>query len=75
VLASHTGEEGAMLLAERIRENVAAIQTVRGRAIQITVSVGVARLQAKETAEAFFERADKAVYSAKRNGRNRSLLG
>ena len=35
----------------------------------------LARLQAKETAEAFFERADKAVYSAKRNGRNRSLLG
>jgi diguanylate cyclase (GGDEF)-like protein len=75
VLASHTGEEGAMLLAERIRENVAAMQTVRGRAIQVTVSVGVARLHAKETAEAFFERADKAVYSAKSNGRNRSLLG
>ena len=75
VLASHTGEEGAMLLAERIRKNVAAMQTVRGRAIQVTVSVGVARLQAKETPEAFFERADKAVYSAKRNGRNRSLLG
>jgi diguanylate cyclase (GGDEF)-like protein len=75
VLASHTGEEGAMLLAERIRENVAAMQTVRGRDIQVTVSLGVARLQPKETAEAFFERADKAVYSAKRNGRNRSLLG
>ena len=75
VLASHTGEEGAMLLAERIRENVAAMQTVRGRAIQVTVSVGVARLHAKETAEAFFERADKAVYSAKSDGRNRSLLG
>lgn len=75
VLASHTGEEGAMLLAERIRENVAAMQTVRGRRTQVTVSLGVARLHPKETAEAFFERADKAVYSAKRNGRNRSLLG
>ena len=75
VLASHTGEEGAMLLAERIRENVAAMQTVRGRPVQVTVSLGVASVQAKETSEAFFERADKAVYSAKRNGRNRSLLG
>lgn len=75
VLASHTGEEGAMLLAERIRENVAAMGTVRGRRIRVTVSLGVALLQPKETAEAFFERADKAVYSAKRNGRNRSLLG
>jgi diguanylate cyclase (GGDEF)-like protein len=75
VLASHTGEQGAMLLAERIRENVSALQTVRGRSIDVTVSVGVARLQEKESAEAFFERADKALYSAKRNGRNRSLLG
>ena len=75
VLASHTGEKGAMLLAERIRANVAAMQSVRGRPTQVTVSLGVASLQAKETAEDFFERADKAVYSAKRNGRNRSLLG
>jgi diguanylate cyclase (GGDEF)-like protein len=74
VMASHTGEQGAMLLAERIRENVSALQTVRGRSINVTVSVGVARLQEKEPAEAFFERADKALYSAKRNGRNRSLL-
>ena len=75
VIASHTDEKGAMLLAERIRENIAGVQSVRGRPVQVTVSLGVARLQAKETAEAFFERADKAVYSAKRNGRNRSLLG
>lgn len=75
VLASHTGEQGAMLLAERIRENVSALQTLRGRSIDVTVSVGVARLQEKESAEAFFQRADKALYSAKRNGRNRSLLG
>jgi len=75
VLASHTGEEGAMLLAERIRRNVAALQTVRGRTIALTVSVGVARLQETENTETFFERADKALYSAKHNGRNRSLLG
>ncbi len=75
VLASHTGEEGAMLLAERIRENIAAIQTVRGRTAKVTVSVGVASLQPEESADAFFERSDKALYSAKRNGRNRCMLG
>ena len=74
ILASHTAQEGAMLLAERIRENVAALQTVRGRDTRITVSIGVARLQDKEGAEAFFERADKAMYAAKKEGRNRSLL-
>ena len=74
ILASHTAQEGAMLLAERIRENVAALQTVRGRDTRITVSIGVARLQDEEGADAFFERADKAMYAAKKEGRNRSLL-
>ena len=74
VLASHTAEEGAMLLAERIRQNIAALTTVRGRDAAITVSVGIARLQGKEQADRFFERADKALYAAKNNGRNRSVL-
>jgi len=75
VLASHTGEDGAMLLAERIRENVAALRTVRGRNTGITVSVGTACLLESEGADAFFQRADKALYSAKRNGRNQSRRG
>ena len=74
VLASHTREQGAMLLAERIRENVAALQSVRGREIRITISVGVARLDEQEDAEAFFGRADKALYIAKNEGRDRSQL-
>ena len=75
VLASHTAEEGAMLLAERIRENVAAMQTVRGRSTRITVSTGVACLRDGEGPDGFFERADKALYRAKQGGRNRSTLG
>ena len=75
VLASHTAEEGAIQLAERIRENIAGIQTVRGRSIEITVSVGVTRMRDEESADSFFERADQALYSAKRSGRNRSTLG
>ena len=75
VLASHTAEEGAMLLAERIRENVAALRSVRGRPTRITVSLGVARLDAKEDAAGFFARADQALYQAKHTGRNRSRLG
>lgn len=74
VLASHTGEQGAMLLAERIRENIAALTSVRGRDTRITVSVGVARLQPRESAEELFGRADKALYAAKQGGRNRSEL-
>jgi diguanylate cyclase (GGDEF)-like protein len=74
VLASHTREQGAMLLAERIRKNVAALQSVRGREIRITISVGVARLDGQEDAETFFTRADKALYIAKNEGRDRSRL-
>jgi diguanylate cyclase (GGDEF)-like protein len=75
VLASHTGEQGALLLAERIRENIAGLQTIRGHDTKVTVSVGVARLQPDEDAATFFKRADKALYKAKDDGRNRSILG
>jgi diguanylate cyclase (GGDEF)-like protein len=71
VLASHTNHEGATLLAERIREAVASIRTVRGREIELSVSVGVAELRDDEDAERLFERADEAVYQAKEAGRNR----
>jgi diguanylate cyclase (GGDEF)-like protein len=73
VLTSHTDEQGAMLLAQRIRENVAAMQTVRGRRVGITVSLGVTSLQEADDAEQFFDRADKALYQAKNNGRNRCV--
>jgi diguanylate cyclase (GGDEF)-like protein len=74
VLASHTGESGAMLLAERIRKNVAALQSVRGREMRITISVGVACLEGREDAESFFGRADQALYAAKSEGRDRCRL-
>lgn len=37
---------------------------------RITVSVGFTELRAGDTPSAAFERADKAVYYAKQNGRN-----
>jgi len=75
VLASYTEEAGAMLLADRIRSNVEAMQTVRGRTIGVTVSTGVAILNEDETPEGFFSRADRALYAAKNDGRNLSRLG
>ena len=66
---------GAMLLAERIRENVASLKTVRGRKVAVTVSLGVTSLDELDEAAHFFDRADKALYRAKSDGRNRSVLG
>jgi len=71
VLASHTQPPGAQQLAERIRGSVAAIGTVGGRRMQVSVSVGVAGLRAGESGDALFQRADRAMYRAKQNGRNR----
>jgi len=75
VLASHTGNDGAMLLAERIRENITALASVRGRRINLSVSVGVAELNTNDDSDSLFERADQALYRAKNGGRNRCVLG
>ena len=68
IVLPETLETGARALAERIREQVA--QTCLHRCV--TVSIGVATLSsATATAAALLEQSDKALYSAKRAGRNR----
>lgn len=64
----------ASSIAERLREQVAdaAFKIPNGSFIDITVSIGVAStLGSQDTVEALLERADKALYRAKREGRNR----
>ena len=75
ILASHTEQVGASLLAERVRAAVAAIQTIAGEEIQVSISLGVAALAGDDTATDLFDRADKAMYRAKHHGRNRVELG
>jgi diguanylate cyclase (GGDEF)-like protein len=53
---------------ERLRANVAAY--VFPRVGRITVSIGFTELRAGDSPSGAFERADKAVYFAKGNGRN-----
>jgi diguanylate cyclase (GGDEF)-like protein len=71
IVLNGTDEAGALLLAERIRQNVErlAIETLKDK--QITISLGVAALQENEAASELFQRADSALYQAKRDGRNR----
>ena len=71
VLAAHTKALGAQMLAERIREAVASIRTIRGREVKLSVSIGVAELAEGDTADSLFERADEAMYQAKASGRDR----
>lgn len=42
--------------------------------IPVTISIGVAMLREGERKEALIERADKAMYEAKKMGRNRVMV-
>jgi diguanylate cyclase (GGDEF)-like protein len=72
VMPTTAGEE-ACDVAERIRRELARTPlSVRGGlALSQTVSIGVAVWDGLEPAEALEERADQAMYEAKRHGRNR----
>jgi diguanylate cyclase (GGDEF)-like protein len=72
VLLSHTDTLGAVILAERIRRNIALRDHLVGDIrIPITVSVGVAMLEMGDNVDSFFEKADHALYRAKDGGRNK----
>jgi diguanylate cyclase (GGDEF)-like protein len=68
VLMRCTDAEAAGRAIERLRANVERYAFPQvGR---ITISVGFTELRPSDTPAAAFERADKAVYFAKQNGRN-----
>jgi diguanylate cyclase (GGDEF)-like protein len=75
VIARETGEEGAHILAERIRTRVEASPIAyEGKQIAITVSVGLAVAEVGVPAEyeEMFRAAASALQSAKDKGRNRT---
>lgn len=74
IVLSNTSSEGAVLLAERIREAVEEMVYISdGITMDFTVSIGVSTLAEKEDGSSLFERADKALYQAKHSGRNRVI--
>jgi diguanylate cyclase (GGDEF)-like protein/PAS domain S-box-containing protein len=68
-----TAPAKAMEVAERLRESVANEPVERnGQSIPITISIGIGfRRDADDTFHAIMRRADKALYAAKTQGRNR----
>ena len=72
-LLPQTGHEAALVTAERLRSLVEqAVIPVEAGEIRCTVSVGMATFLGDcESLEGLLERADQALYRAKRAGRNR----
>jgi two-component system cell cycle response regulator len=73
VTLPETDAEGARLAAERLRAGFEAlvVRDGRGDRINVTASIGVSTYQRGDTAGALVDRADRAMYQAKSNGRNR----
>ena len=76
VLLPGQSQDQARKIAERIREASAALRVKHESGlVKFTVSIGVAARKGDEGAAAeLIERADRAMYQAKRNGRNRVQL-
>jgi diguanylate cyclase len=75
-LMPETSAEEAKLVAEKLRVKVESSPfNFKKEPVQITISFGISQFALGETIEEVFERADKALYKAKENGRNQVILG
>lgn len=73
MLPSISAIEG-MNAIERLRQSIETLEIPGYPQLHITFSAGVAQAKVGESLEHLIERADEALYEAKRQGRNRSLL-
>ena len=76
VVLPETNLESAVEVAERIRKTLekTVIPIQEEKQVQITVSIGVSSYQVEDTKiDAVLQRADKALYEAKNQGRNRVI--
>lgn len=86
-IARYGGEEFVMLMtgspidackqvADKLRAKLEKIGFhFRGKAVTVTASCGLSEYREGDTPEQLFERADKALYKAKEQGRNQCVIG
>ncbi len=69
ILFPETKIEDAIISSKKLRKNIENLK--HKTAGKITCSFGVTSFKENDTLEKMFERADKALYNAKKNGKNR----
>ncbi|MDQ1362439.1 MAG: hypothetical protein QG652_299 [Pseudomonadota bacterium] len=75
MLLPGTKEEETLRLVNELRKQVEECGFhYHGTAVKITVSCGVSSFHADDTLEQVFDRADKALYRAKKGGRNQCVI-
>lgn len=77
VILPETALEGAGNVAEKIRQSIEELSFVyKKEEIKITISLGVCEIGEKDSGyQSLFSRLDKAMYKAKKSGRNRVVVG
>ncbi|PHS71441.1 MAG: GGDEF domain-containing protein [Methylophaga sp.] len=74
LILSNTDVEAARLVAERIRVAVSQLTCNDGkRTFGFTISLGISQFKHGENCAELFDRADKALYQAKKQGRNQTV--
>jgi two-component system cell cycle response regulator len=76
VALPNTNEQGAAVIAEALREVVANLRVTNSakELIPLTVSIGAAQRARGEPLDSLVDRADRAMYAAKVNGRDRVCM-
>lgn len=71
VLLNKTSLSGAAVIGERIRAAIEETQLkAANKQFKVTVSIGAASLKPNDNKDRLFQRADKALYQAKKSGKN-----
>jgi len=76
VILPETDGPGAVQLAERIRQELSAMPiSLKAKTNdQLTASMGISQLQAKDRLSEFVKRADENLYAAKKEGKNQVIF-
>lgn len=76
VLLPETKADEAEIVSQRINEKLSHEHFVpnNNEVVKITVSMGVTEYNSPESSKSFVERADKALYTSKENGRDRTTV-